>query len=528
MGKITVTNLLLGLLIHVIVVCADVKNLNIWPMPSSVSYGHNTLYIGKDFKLKTDQSKYADASGILKDGFTRLVDIIKAAHVIDYNNPGSSSSSILHGIHVIVASPNDELQYGVDESYNLDVPVPGKAGFALLKAETIYGALHGLQTFSQLCHFNFSMRAVEVGQVPWTISDEPRFSYRGLLIDTSRHYLPLPVIKKVIDSMAYAKLNVLHWHIVDSQSFPLEIPSYPKLWNGAYSIEERYTVADATEIVRYAQRRGINVLSELDVPGHARSWGFGYPSLWPSDKCMEPLDVSNEFTFKLIDGVLSDFSKIFKYKFVHLGGDEVDTHCWRKTSHVRKWLKKKGMNGTDAYEYFVLRAQKIALSHGYEVVNWEETFNHFGSKLDRKTVVHNWLGGGVAERVVAAGLRCIVSNQDKWYLDHLDTTWQDFYSYEPLTNITSPTKQKLVIGGEVCMWGETIDGSDIEQTIWPRAAAAAERLWSSSHQIAKDAQDAYARLSHFRCLLNQRGVAAAPVVGYGRMAPDGPGSCYMQ
>lgn len=109
MGKITVTNLLLGLLIHVIVVCADVKNLNIWPMPSSVSYGHNTLYIGKDFKLKTDQSKYADASGILKDGFTRLVDIIKAAHVINNNNPGPSSSAILHGIHVIVASPSDEV-----------------------------------------------------------------------------------------------------------------------------------------------------------------------------------------------------------------------------------------------------------------------------------------------------------------------------------------------------------------------------------------------------------------------------------
>lgn len=522
------TSMLLGLLIHVIVVCADVNNLNIWPMPNSVAHGHNTLYLGKDFNLKTDQSKYADASGILKDAFTRIVDLIKTAHVIDFKYPASGSSTILHGIHVIIASPSDELQYGVDESYNLDVPVQGKTAFALIKAPTIYGALHGLQTFSQLCHFNLSTRAIEVPQVPWTISDQPRFSYRGLLIDTSRHYLPLPVIKKVIDSMAYAKLNVLHWHIVDSQSFPLEIPSFPKLWDGAYTFEERYTVADAAEIVRYAQRQGINVLSELDVPGHARSWGVGYPSLWPSDKCMEPLDVSNEFTFKLIDGVLSDFSKIFKYKFVHLGGDEVDTYCWQNTSHVSKWLKKKGMNDTGAYEYFVLRAQKLAMSHGYEVVNWEETFNHFGSKLDRKTVVHNWLGGGVAERVVAAGLRCIVSNQDKWYLDHLDTTWQDFYSYEPLTNITNPVKQKLVIGGEVCMWGEHIDGSDIEQTIWPRAAAAAERLWSSSHQLAKDPQDAYSRLSHFRCLLNQRGVAAAPVVGYGRMAPQDPGSCYMQ
>ena len=103
------TSLLLGILIHVIVVYADVKNLNIWPMPSSVSHGYNTLYIAKDFKLRTYQSKYADASGILKDGFTKLVDIIKGAHVIDYNYPGSSSSAILQGIHVIVASPSDEV-----------------------------------------------------------------------------------------------------------------------------------------------------------------------------------------------------------------------------------------------------------------------------------------------------------------------------------------------------------------------------------------------------------------------------------
>uniref|UniRef100_A0A2C9UU70 beta-N-acetylhexosaminidase n=1 Tax=Manihot esculenta TaxID=3983 RepID=A0A2C9UU70_MANES len=420
------------------------------------------------------------------------------------------------------------LQYGVDESYKLLVPSPYKPDFAQLEARTVYGALHGLQTFSQLCRFNFDARVIEILMVPWTIIDKPRFSYRGLLIDTSRHYQPLPMIKKVIDSMVYVKLNVLHWHIVDTQSFPLEIPSYPKLWDGAYSYSERYTFADAAEIVSYAQRRGINVLAEIDVPGHALSWGRGYPSLWPSKNCQQPLDVSNEFTFKVIDGILSDFSKIFKFKFVHLGGDEVDTSCWTSTPRIINWLKKHGMNESEAYQYFVLRAQKIALSHGYEIVNWEETFNNFGGKLSRKTVVHNWLGDGVAEKVVAAGLRCIVSNQDNWYLDHLDTTWQQFYMNEPLTNITNTEQQKLVIGGEVCMWGETIDGSDIEQTIWPRAAAAAERLWTTYDKLAKDPKRVTRRLAHFRCLLNQRGVAAAPLAGPGRGAPQEPGSCYSQ
>lgn len=281
-------------------------------------------------------------------------------------------------------------------------------------------------------------------------------------------------------------------------------------------------------IHRYAEKRGVNVLAEIDVPGHALSWGVGYPSLWPSTTCKEPLDVSNDFTFQVINGILSDFSKVFKFKFVHLGGDEVNTSCWSTTPHIKSWLLQHGMNESDAYRYFVLRAQKIAISHGYDIINWEETFNNFGDKLDRKTVVHNWLGSGVAEKVVAAGLRCIVSNQDKWYLDHLDATWEGFYTNEPLTNIYNPEQQKLVLGGEVCMWGEHIDASDIQQTIWPRAAAAAERLWTPIEKLAKDTRSVTARLARFRCLLNQRGVAAAPLAGYGRSAPSEPGSCLRQ
>ncbi|CAO2837460.1 unnamed protein product [Amaranthus hypochondriacus] len=529
MGKILVPICVL-LLIEVVLVYGGggVHQVNIWPMPKYTSYGNSMLYLSNDFELRTQGSKYSDKEGILKDGFLRFMGIVTLDHVIDANFSRFDQSSFLKGINVVIQSLSDELHYDIDESYNLTIPAAGKPAYAHIEAKSVYGALHGFQTLSQLCSYNFKTRLIEIDMVPWIISDQPRFPYRGLLIDTARHFLPLPVIKKVIDSMTYAKLNVLHWHIVDSQSFPLEIPSYPKLWDGAYSAEERYTMADAAEIVRYAQRRGVNVLAEIDVPGHAASWGNGYPLLWPSANCREPLDVSNEFTFQVIEGILSDFSKVFKYKFVHLGGDEVDTGCWESTRRVGRWLRRHKMVGSQAYEYFVLRAQKIAVSHGYDVINWEETFNNFGDKLDRRTIVHNWLGGGAAERVTAAGLRCIVSNQDKWYLDHLDITWDQFYMNEPLTNITNPKQQKLVIGGEVCMWGEHIDASDIEQTIWPRAAAAAERLWTSYNKLARNPIQVYRRLANFRCLLNQRGVAAAPLVGPGRFAPEIPGSCYVQ
>ncbi|KAL2941429.1 Beta-hexosaminidase 3 [Bienertia sinuspersici] len=550
MGKNLVPIYLLLLLIEVSLVFAgghNIQQVNIWPMPKYFSNGNKVLYLSNDFELRTDRSKYGDKIGILKDGFLRFKDIVTLNHVIDANFSRLDQSTFLKGINVVIQSPNDELQHGVDESYNLTIPASGKPAYAHIEANSVYGALHGLQTFSQLCAYNFKTRLVELSMVPWTIFDQPRFPYRGLLIDTSRHYLPLPVIKKVIDSMTYAKLVTI---VLLSSS--IECAALAHCRFAVFSFRDSFI---SKALGRYAQRRGVNVLAEIDVPGHAGSWGKGYPSLLPSAGCREPLDVSNEFTFQVIDGILSgalwsiilhcglrsfhinnsiiacnvtDFSKIFKYRFVHLGGDEVDTGCWESTNRVSKWLHSHKMMGPQAYQYFVLRAQKIALSHGYEIINWEETFNKFGDKLDRKTVVHNWLGGGVAEKVTAAGLRCIVSNQDKWYLDHVDTTWDEFYMNEPLTNITNPKQQNLVIGGEVCMWGEHIDASDIEQTIWPRAAAAAERLWTPLDKLARNPRHVTRRLARFRCLLNQRGVAAAPLFGPGRIAPEEPGSCYGQ
>jgi hexosaminidase len=154
-------------------------------------------------------------------------------------------------------------------------------------------------------------------------------------------------------------------------------------------------------------------------------------------------------------------------------------------------------------------------------------FLHFGSKLDNNTIIHIWLDHATLAKVVAAGYRGILSNSDVWYLDHLTVPWQSFYANEPYEGITDPTQQALVLGGEVCMWGETVDTSDIFNTIWPRAAAAAERLWSPGD--VTDTNAALLRLERFRCLLNQRGIDANGVMAVnGRDAPYGPGGCYVQ
>ncbi|BBG97928.1 beta-hexosaminidase 1 [Prunus dulcis] len=500
----------------------------LWPLPSEFTFGNKTLSVHPQLSLVVGGN--GGNSSILRLGFDRY----KA--IIFKNSHGVSSFDRIRGrrlsydvtkLKVVVHSDSEDLQLGVDESYTLFVlKKDGQSivGEATIEANTVYGALRAIrgmggclreldcnltsnkaseeeiETFSQLCTFDYGSKSVQVYRAPWYIRDSPRFAYRGLLLDTSRHYLPVDVIKQVIESMSYAKLNVLHWHVIDRESFPLEVPSYPKLWKGSYTKWERYTVEDAIEIVR----------------------GAGYPNLWPSTSCKEPLDVSKSSTFDVVSGILTDMRKIFPFELFHLGGDEVNTTCWSSTRHVKQWLEQHNMTTKDAYQYFVLKAQEIAISKNWTPVNWEETFNTFPTKLNPKTVVHNWLGSGVCPKAVAKGV---------WYLDHLDVPWEAAYNAEPLEGIDDVSQQKLVLGGEVCMWGETADTSDVQQTIWPRAAAAAERLWS--RREATSARNgnltALPRLQYFRCLLNRRGVQAAPVTNLiARSPPIWSGSCYDQ
>ncbi len=149
----------------------------------------------------------------------------------------------------------------------------------------------------------------EVSLAPWTINDAPRFKHREVLLDSSRHFEPVPTIKAFIDSLTYAKINVIHWHIVDSQSFPFDSPTYPTLGSmGAYSAQERYTIDDVADVVEYARQRGVRIMIEIDNPGHAASWCKGHPEVCPSPTCLEPLNPATNATFDLIDGLFRDFT----------------------------------------------------------------------------------------------------------------------------------------------------------------------------------------------------------------------------
>jgi len=448
----------------------------------------------------------------------------------------------ISGLQVNVASSSEDLQLETDESYTLSIYASG----AIITAKTVFGAMYGLETFSQVVSFNFTSRNYEVKSAPWEIVDSPQFPYRGILIDTSRHYLPIWTIKKVIDSLSYAKLNTLHWHIVDTQSFPLESKRFPKLWEGSWSPRERYTQEAVKEIVSYAKDRGVKVMPEFDGPGHAWAWGVGYPQLrpagydtspgcdstCPTNPCDVPLDPTNDFTYELISGLFEELTGgvreggIFSNDLIHLGGDEVEYECWNNSAAIKAYMKKYNLDFEGLYKMYVKKASDLVISFGRTPVNWEEVFNHFGTQLNPKTVIHVWPDHTTLARVVAAGYRGILSDQDNWYLDHLDTPWTTYYLNDPYQNIIDQKQQKLVIGGEACMWGESVDPSDIFSRIWPKAAAISERLWNYYSANEKNAVDlALPRLSNFRCNLLERGIATAPLFA---PAPNQPGSCGTQ
>ena len=217
---------------------------------------------------------------------------------------------------------------------------------------------------------------------------------------------------------------------------------------------------------------------------------------------------------------------IFFDNYFHMGGDEVDTRCWKSTVHIIEWMKKNNLTDHDTYKYFVQKVQQMVLKNHRNGIYWEEVWLNFRTQLDKETIIQTWMNKKTMKDVVANGYKVIISDPHT-YLDHLDETWKALYNDEPFEFTDVPEEQALVLGGEACMWAETVDVSDLYNTVWPRAGAFAERYWSPRE--VNDVEAAHDRMRYFRCLLNHRGVPAAPVDNAkGRSAPPSPGSCYYQ
>lgn len=427
-------------------------------------------------------------------------------------------------LDVKVANPCEQFpSMGMDESYFLTISNSG----AQLTAPAIWGALRGLETFSQIIYYgsdgNLQVNNTEV-------SDKPRFSWRGILLDTSRHYLPKEIILQNLDAMAYNKINVFHWHIVDDNSFPYQSRKFPEMSEkGAYDpYTHVYTQADVHEVIEYARFRGIRVVPEFDSPGHSQTWGKGVANLLT--KCYSgghfsgsygPIDPSVETTYQFLNVFVGELTEVFKDHYLHLGGDEVDFSCWKSNPNITDFMAKMqfGTDYSKLESYYVAKLLEIVDKYRAGAVVWQEVFDN-GVKVHPDTVIEVWKGGEQKEMaaVTAAGLRAILSSP--WYLDYISygADWRNYYKVEPLNFNGTDAQKALVMGGEACLWAEYVDATNVESRLWPRASAIAERLWSP--QNVTDINAAGARIEEHRCRMVRRGINAEP--------PSGPGYCEVE
>jgi hexosaminidase len=474
------------------------SQLSLMPVPASVQLQSGRLPITKSFSVAT--RGYADdrlrasiarmtrrlaGRTVITLPFDLAVDEGSATLVIQCERGGSS-----------VPSPNE------DESYKLEIGDKQ----ARLVAPTVIGVMRGLETFLQLLQGDrdgYYLPAVR-------IQDQPRFAWRGLLIDIGRHYQPPEVLKRNLDAMAAVKLNVFHWHLTEDQGFRVESKKFPKLHSmgsdGLY-----YTQDQVREIIAYAADRGIRVMPEFDIPGHSTSWLVGHPELGSAAGpykieraagIFEPaLDPTREQTYKFLDGFLGEMAALFPDAYMHIGGDENEGKQWDRNPKIQAFMKEKGIKDNHALQaYFNQRVLKILQKHGKKMIGWEEILH---PDLPKDAVIHSWRGPASLAEAAKKGYNGILSAG--YYIDLIFPAAQH-YRADPLPADSTLTSEeaKHVLGGEATMWGEWVSPETIDSRIWPRTAAIAERLWSPRSVV--DVADMYRRLGVISLQLEELGL----------------------
>ena len=474
----------------VVVLCAAGTGAQERPTPNLMPWPAN-LQTGSG-RLRIDSSFSVALAGHTEARLDRAVQRFLRQLERETGLPFSAKTSPKPTLSVHTNHASKEVQeLGEDESYTLSITADG----AQIEAPTPLGAVHGLQTFLQL---------VEVSPDGFTapaliIHDKPRFSWRGLMIDVSRHFIPLDVLKRNLDGLEAAKMNVFHWHLSENQGFRVESKKFPKLHtlgsDGLY-----YTQDEIRDLIGYARDRGIRVVPEFDMPGHSTAWFVGHPELASGPGPYEierkwgvfdpAMDPTNEKTYKFLDELVSEMAKLFPDHYFHIGGDEVNGKQWDANPKIQEFKKSHNLATNEALQaYFSERIQKIVTKHGKAVVGWDEVFI---PGVPKDIVIQSWRGQESLAKAAAQGYHGILSNG--YYLD-LGWSTARHYVVDPMSGPAAsltPDQQQLILGGESCMWAEYVNAENVDSRIWPRNAAIAERLWSP--QNVTDVASMYARL----------------------------------
>jgi len=401
------------------------------------------------------------------------------------SNPANAALTIkVHSAGSAIPTAED------DESYHLRVATNG----ITLEAPTDYGAIHGLETLLQLVQpsqSRFVLPAVE-------IDDSPRFRWRGLLVDCSRHFEPVAEIKRTLDAMEIVKLNVFHWHLTDDEGVRVESKVFPKLTQiGSDGLF--YTQQEIRDIVAYANDRGIRVVPEFEMPGHSTAWLLAYPELSSGNAptgirrqfgiAPYAMDPTRDETYQFIDRFLAEMVTLFPDAYVHIGGDETSAPDWKTSPRIQAFMHAHDLKDSAALQaYFNQRILKILTRLNRHMIGWDEIFN---PALPRDVLIQTWRGEASIATSSAEGYQGILSAG--YYLDGMQSA-ETHYLVDPAPSQAALTakQRSLILGGEVAMWGEFVNPETLDSRIWPRAAAIAERLWSP--ESVRDIDDMYRRL----------------------------------
>ena len=470
----------------------------------------------------------------------------------------------LKTVNVKIRDTKAKLEHGVDESYTLKISE--RSDSIDITAKTVWGALHAFSTLQQIIIADD--RGDLMVEQPVTIEDAPLYPLRGLMIDTARNFISVKKILAQLDAMALSKLNVLHWHITDTQSWPIEVRAYPEMTKDAYSKKKIYSHRDVRKILDYAHARGIRVIPEIDTPSHCSSgWRQVDPevvacgdSWWSNDvwefhTAVQPnpgqLDPAYEPTYEIVANVHKELAALFRDDFYHVGGDELRSNCYNMSQHVRDWFAEDNTRDfNDLLQLWVDKTLPIFQDkEERRLIMWEDIILSEVMHVEdvpKNIIMQSWNNGlDHLKKLTSRGYDVIVSSADFFYLDcgqggyvgndprynvmeNPDPenfsfnyggpggswcapykTYQRIYNYDFTDGLTKE-EQKHILGAIAPLWAEQVDDVTIESKLWPRAGALAELVWSGNVNAEgqKRTTELTSRILNYREYLVALGIGA--------------------
>lgn len=475
--------------------CSERKEIDVIPMPRSVEYHSGNFTISPETKF------YTNLSAESRQALTDYLEGTSLGSV-----PFAESATGNNGIELNLC---DSSIVTGNEAYRIEIDKKG----VRLSANTETGIFYGLQTLLQLLNNgnNKTLPAL-------TINDSPRFPYRGLHLDVSRHFFDKEFVKKQLNAMAYFKMNRLHWHLTDGAGWRIEIKKYPRLtsfaawrpfdklndwWVGGRTFCEQddpravggyYTQDDIREVVAYAAERHITIIPEIEMPGHSEEVLATYPELSCSGKPYVNADfcIGTEKTFEFLENVLLEVIDLFPSEYIHIGGDEASKSSWKTCPRCQKRMADEHLNSVDELQsYMIHRIEKFLNDHGRKIIGWDEIIE---GGLSPTATVMSWRGEEGGIKAVKAGNQAIMTPGKYCYLDAFQDapntqpmaiggylTLEKVYSFEPVPDSLSTKEAELILGVQGNVWTEHIPTPEhYEYMIYPRILALAEIGWSPS------------------------------------------------